>query len=91
VVQKAGIRRFFIVGLARLANRFLLLVQKKSVKEKDTPCHAPSGFPALLAGAGGLRNSPWQATQTVACCGAQTVRAEIPRPACAARRGSRGK
>lgn len=45
-------------GLARLARFFILLVQNKEPKQKDTPPAAAYGSPALLPEAGGLRNSP---------------------------------
>jgi len=44
-------------GLGRQPNRFLLLVQKKSVKEKDTPHHGPVDSPPLLTKPGGGLNS----------------------------------
>jgi hypothetical protein len=42
----------------RQARFFLLLVQKKEPKEKDTLYHAPAESPALLAKPGGNQNSP---------------------------------
>jgi hypothetical protein len=53
MLVKAGSYPICYVGLARLASYFLLLAQHKVTKEKGTPCHAPSGFPALLAKPGG--------------------------------------
>jgi len=49
---------FCNVGLARPASFFLVLAHKKETKEKGTPCHAPSGFPALLAMPGGCATRP---------------------------------
>lgn len=39
------------------ASFFLFLAQKKETKEKGTPLHGPSGFPALLAKPGVGLNS----------------------------------
>jgi hypothetical protein len=75
---------------ARQPRPFLLLVQKKVPKEKDTPHHVPSGFLALLDKAGGCATRP-NRPQNAACRGAQTVLAENSCLACAAQRGAKGK
>ena len=45
-------------------------------RREGHPLPCPFGVPCAARQGGRLRNSPWQATQTVACCGAQTVLAE---------------
>ncbi|PKN94667.1 MAG: hypothetical protein CVU43_24545 [Chloroflexi bacterium HGW-Chloroflexi-5] len=79
-----------IVGLARLARYFLLFVQKKVPKEKDIPCHGLR-LPCAAHQSKRLRNSAWQLTQFVSCCGLQTVLAENSWIGCAARHGSKGE
>jgi hypothetical protein len=49
---------------ARQPRFFLLLVQKKEPKEKDTPHHVPSGFLALLDKAGGCATRPNRTQKT---------------------------
>jgi len=61
-----------------------VLVPQKVTKEDDTQPSRPYGSLVLLSlglssdalldlGISRSRNSPWQATHFVACCGAQTV------------------
>ena len=66
------------VAVARLASYFLLLVQKKVTKQKDTPYRL---FPALLSLLGGK----------LKLASLKQSLADNSHQACAARRGSRGE
>jgi len=60
-----------MVYFAFSASYFSLLAQRTSNQKKVHPSFRL--FLALLGLPGVHRNSPWQATQDVACCGAQTA------------------
>jgi len=55
-----------------------MLAPQKVTKEEGTQPSRPDGSLALLNKVGVHRNSPWQATHFVACCGAQTADGRPP-------------
>jgi hypothetical protein len=75
---------------ARQPRFFLLLVQKKEPKEKDTPHHVPSGFLALLDKAGGCATRPNRPQKRGLSRSSNSARRN-PCLACAAQHGVRGK
>jgi hypothetical protein len=60
-------------GAARQQVTFSCFAKEKVTKKKATPVCRPFGVPSIFRKQAGLRNSPWQGTQNVPCCGAQTV------------------
>jgi hypothetical protein len=71
------------VGLARLASYFILLVQNKVTKQKDTPCHF---FLALLTITGGNQTRPNKPHKTWLAAELKQVIAENSGDGSAARR-----
>jgi len=61
------------------AASYFLCLAKESNQRKATPLRHPVGAGLdWTEPSGRLRNSPWQGTQNVPCCGARTVLAFIP-------------
>jgi len=60
------------------ASYFSLLAQRISNQKKVHPNFRL--FPALLGLSGGHRNSTWQLTKTVSCCGIRTADGRNPPP-----------
>jgi hypothetical protein len=54
---------------------------KGSTQRKGHPCWTGLRLPCAARRPGRRGNSPWQAAHGAACCGAQTPRAFLPRPA----------
>jgi len=55
-----------------------VLALKTSNQRGGHPAITAFGSLALLNKVGVHRNSPWQVTQNVACCGAQTADGRLP-------------
>jgi len=71
--RKVGIVVACILAFRLSASHFLVLVPQKVTKEDDTQPSRPKGSLALLNKIRQSRNSTWQLTQNVSCCGIRTV------------------